>query len=208
MRAWLGAVIASAGIGLSSQAAAQSPRPPPPPGQGFGELEQPQSLPPGYVPQGNAPPPPGFGPPPGYGQPGYPGPQGYPPGGPGYAPPGGPPPAGYGYIGGQPGPRTHRRVGLIVTGGVLDGLGIIALAIGIDLALVGSASTCLDLYGNCDSDDGLVTAGVVSMIGGGVLIAVGTPLLVMGIKKVPVEEGSLRPEVQLGLGRAGLRWSF
>src|SRR5262245_54435307 len=87
------------------------------------------------------------------------------------------------------GERTHRRIGLLVTGISLAGLGVLALPVGGGmLAAAHHAKTCgLD---PC-SDERLEATGAGMMITGGVFIAAGTPLFIVGMIKVPDESPKL-----------------
>jgi hypothetical protein len=117
----------------------------------------------------------------------YPAPGAYPPGA--YAlPPGSAPPAA---------PRMRRRVGLLVTGSVLGGVGVLGLVIGGVTYAAGSASSSLcdagyysysySSYDSC-SDSGTRAAGAVVMVGSGLLVAAAIPLIIVGARKVPVEK--------------------
>jgi hypothetical protein len=160
----------------------------------------PATTPPGPSPAATQGPPPAatMAPPPPAGAPGaypppgayYPAPGGYPPGAypPGaYAlPPGSAPPAE---------PRMRRRVGLLVTGSVLGGVGVIGLIIGGLTYAAGSASSSLcdassyyySSYDSC-ADSGTRAAGAVVMIGSGLLVATAIPLIIVGARKVPVDK--------------------
>jgi hypothetical protein len=104
-------------------------------------------------------------------------------------------------------PRTRRRTGLLVAGAVLDGVGIIGLVVGVELMIAGSQEKCVSLYSACRTEAGTRTAGIGALIGGGALLALGTPLLVMGVRKVPAQS-SVEPTVLVGASRCALRWSF
>lgn len=149
-----------------------------------------------------APPPPGYGAaPPGYGQPppGY----GQPP--PGYAPPPGyyyQPPPGY-YAGAPlppPVPKERNSTGMMVTGIVLTGVGVVGLLSGAILYSAANTQQTYDSldcisseYCNYDDHEDEKVAGVALMIAGGAAIAVGIPLLVIGARKVPVRGGAGAP---------------
>jgi hypothetical protein len=162
-------------------------------------------------------------PPPGYGEP----PPGYPPPPPRYAPapPGYPeyttPPPGAQYyypppplIG--PPPRMERRSkGMMIGGIVLTGVGALSFLTGLTVYALGSAGTddCTSgSYYSCDwkSDSGTQTTGAIMMVLGGAAVAVGIPLTVVGARKVPVDPAaeSKAPTLQLGAGRASLRFAF
>ncbi len=102
----------------------------------------------------------------------------------------------------------RRRTGLIVGGVVLDGFGAMAILVGIELVAIGTSDRCISLYSGCRGDDALTRAGVVTMVAGGALLALGTPLAVMGLRKVPVEAPAPQPAVLVGPGSAALRWRF
>jgi hypothetical protein len=175
---------------LTAQAA-----PPPPAAQ---PVQPPAAQPP---PPGYGAPPPGYGaPPPGYGA----APPGYGPPPPGYAPPPGyyyQPPPGY-YAGAPlppPVPKERNSPGMMVTGIVLTGVGVIALLSGA--IVYTSANTqqtydslgCASGYCSYDDHDDEKTAGIAVMIAGGAAVAVGIPLLVIGARKVPVRGGGGAP---------------
>jgi hypothetical protein len=99
----------------------------------------------------------------------------------------------------------RRRNGFIVAGLVLDGLGLGALVTGIELVVAGSERECISLY--CGRDTSIGDAGVGTLVFAGAALAVGTPLLVIGLQKVPVES-SPRPSVVVGPRSARVHWSF
>jgi hypothetical protein len=120
-----------------------------------------------------------------------PAPPAYAPPPPGYAPY---PQSGAGASPDRPSGGTHRRTGLLVTGIVLMGAGIIALPAGGGLfASSHGAIDCSSSYYNgsyteysyatCD-DSGMQAAGIGLMIGGGVVLAAGIPLFILGLIKV------------------------
>ncbi len=163
----------------------------------------PGTLPAQAPPPGATPPPTGVAPPPGA-QAGWP-PGAYAPP-PGYAPPAEPP--------------MRRRVGLLVTGSVLGGLGVFGLVIGGLTFAAGSdaASLCNSGWGydpsagdTCDDDEATRDIGGAIMIGSGIALAGSIPLIIIGARKVPVErDQALRHGVTLaiaarrgGLGIAG-----
>ena len=173
---------------------------------------------------------PGYGPAPGapaYGQPGAPTYTGT--GAPGY----GPPATGYGG-GDVPKARQRRSTGLMVTGIVLMGGGAGAMAAGGALVgVAGSDDSCGEYYdydyesgyyetdfSGCGTDEGMQTAGIGLLIGGGSSIAVGLFFTIFGASKhggaaasasapeAPLAEPSPVPEIHVGLGSAQLRWAF
>ena len=170
---------------------------------------------PGYPPPGYGPPPPGYGPPPpGYGAPppGYGAPtgygQGYPPPPPGYAYA---PPPGYMYAQQQPQvdmtPRERRSPGMMAGGIVLISVGGLGLIIGSALTLSAGSSCTFDFTGNCTRDTSAQTAGYGMMIGGLIAAGVGIPLLVYGVKKVPVQ-GEVPPQAAWIGAPAGQGWQW
>ncbi len=184
---------------------------------GYAPPGQPGYPQPGYAQPGY--PPPGYGPPPpGYAQPGYP--PGYGPPPPGYAQPGHPPPGyvlapgywpppGYGPQPMQPPAATERRsTGMMVGGIVLLSVGGLGLVIGSSLAL--SSTTTCD-FGGCSSSGGSQTAGYGVLIGGAIAVAVGIPLLIYGVKKVPARPDATAPAAAAWVGApggAGWSWQF
>ncbi|MEJ7728754.1 MAG: hypothetical protein WKG00_06020 [Polyangiaceae bacterium] len=95
-------------------------------------------------------------------------------------------------------PRERNSTGMMVTGIVLTGVGVIALLSG---AIVYTSATTARQYDTlCSGDvcsyenrDGEKVAGVAVMIAGGAAIAIGIPLLVIGARKVPVRGGAGAP---------------
>jgi hypothetical protein len=135
-----------------------------------------------------------------------------PPGAPAGWPPGtySPPPAGA-----PPAePKTRRRVGLLVTGSVLGGLGFIgmimggaAFAAGLDAAAACNSAFNPNPGEECDSQEGTRDAGSAIMIGSGIALAAAIPLIIVGARKVPVErDEALRGDatVAIKLGRGGI----
>ena len=215
--------------------AARRARPPPPapPGGGAGAPPPPAGgarAPAPAAPAAPGAPLPGYGPAPGapaYGQPGAPTYTGT--GAPGY----GPPATGYGG-GDVPKARQRRSTGLMVTGIVLMGGGAGAMAAGGALVgVAGSDDSCGEYYdydyesgyyetdfSGCGTDEGMQTAGIGLLIGGGSSIAVGLFFTIFGASKhggaaasasapeAPLAEPSPVPEIHVGLGSAQLRWAF
>ncbi|XXY46246.1 hypothetical protein WME91_40220 [Sorangium sp. So ce269] len=196
--------------GPPAPAAAPYPAPPypAPPQQG------PQAgpgAPPGY-------PPPGY-PPPGYPPPGYPG--GYAPYGGAYPPPplGYPPPAADLPPTPPPVPLRRKNPSLMLGGIALTAGGTIAFFAGT--GLLASASERYEIYcdfggytGVCDtrSDGPRQIAGALISVAGGVMLAVGIPLWIIGGKKVPATgEAPTAPAqttLSLGPGSAALQTRF
>lgn len=104
------------------------------------------------------------------------------------------------------GPKMKRKVGYIVAGSIVMGVGALAAAAGA----VGAAK------GQDEGNDQLRAGGIGLAIGGlAVGAGVGVPLFVIGLKKRPVEnvgllphEPSALPEVAIGPTSADLRWRF
>ncbi|WP_437968860.1 hypothetical protein WMF04_05980 [Sorangium sp. So ce260] len=191
----------------------------PPPSYPAPPQQVPQPAPgaaPGYPPPGY--PPPGY-PPPGYPPPGYQG--GYAPYGGAYpqVPPGYPlnpediPPAP------SPVPLRRKSPSMMLGGIALTAGGTIAFFAGT--GLLASASERYEIYcdsggftGICDTrtDGPRQLAGALVSIGGGVMLAVGIPLWIIGGKKVPATSESPEEPVQttfsLGPGSASLQTRF
>ncbi|WP_437318353.1 hypothetical protein [Sorangium sp. So ce385] len=183
----------------------------------------PYPAPPYPAPPQQVPPPvpgasPGY-PPPGYPPPGYPG--GYPPYGGAYPPlpPGYParaeeiPPAP------PPVPLRRNSPGLMAGGIALTAGGTIAFFAGT--GLLASASERYEIYcdfggstGICDTrtDGPRQVAGALVAIGGGIMLAVGIPLWVIGGRKVPATaeapEQPAQTTLSFGPGSAALRTRF
>ncbi|WP_437815373.1 hypothetical protein [Sorangium sp. So ce1078] len=213
-------------------AATPQPAPPtpagPPPGAAPPYPAAPYPAPPQQVPQPAPGAAPGY-PPPGYPPPGYP-PPGYPP--PGYqggyapydgaypqVPPGYPlnpediPPAP------TPVPLRRKSPSMMLGGIALTAGGTIAFFAGT--GLLASASERYEIYcdfggytGICDTrtDGPRQLAGALVSIGGGVMLAVGIPLWIIGGKKVPATSESPEEPAQttfsLGPGSASLQTRF
>jgi hypothetical protein len=95
-------------------------------------------------------------------------------------------------------PKERNSTGMMVTGIVLTGVGVIALLSG---AIVYTSANTQQTYDELcsgdfcryeDRDDEKVAAAAV-MIAGGAAIAIGIPLLVVGARKVPVRGGAGAP---------------
>jgi hypothetical protein len=188
------------------------------------------------APQPGAPPPAGWGTaPPAGAPPGWPGAQQRPPGAGGY-----PVDPRYGYPYGypyyypqakpQPPPPKRRisNVPLMVGGILLTTAGVASLIAGS--ALIGTASDRFDVY--CEDstgrnyvctqkdDTGRLAASVAMLIGGGVGLAVGIPMWVVGGKRVRVDEPKdekrpddatppvTRAEIVVGPALTGVRGTF
>ncbi|WP_437636610.1 hypothetical protein [Sorangium sp. So ce854] len=179
----------------------------------------PQQVPPGaqgYPPPGY--PPPGY-PPPGYPPPGYQG---------GYAPHGGaypPLPQGYSPAAAElppappPVPLKRKNPGLMLGGIALTAGGTIAFFTGT--GLLASASERYEIY--CDfqgftnvcetrADRPRQVAGALVSVAGGIMLAVGIPLWIIGGKKVIAADEAPRAQAQttlsLGPGSATLQTRF
>lgn len=85
---------------------------------------------------------------------------------------------------------------------------MVAILIGIELVDIGTTARCISLYSGCRGDDALTRAGVITMVTGGALLALGTPLAVIGLRKIPVDAPSPQPAVLVGPGSGALRWRF
>jgi tetratricopeptide (TPR) repeat protein len=104
------------------------------------------------------------------------------------------------------GPKMKRKVGYIVAGSIVMGVGALAAAGGALAAAQGQ-----------DQSDDAMRAGGIGLALGGLAVGagVGVPLFVIGLKKRPVEnvalapfEPSVLPEVAIGPTSADLRWTF
>ncbi|WP_437757260.1 hypothetical protein [Sorangium sp. So ce1389] len=188
-------------------APAAAPYPPPP-----------YPAPPQQGPQAGPGAPPGY-PPPGYPPPGYPG---------GYAPYGGaypPPPLGYPLPAADlppaapPVPLRRKSPSLMLGGIALTAGGTIAFFAGT--GLLASASERYEIYcdsmgftGVCDTrtDGPRQIAGALISVAGGVMLAVGIPLWIIGGKKVPATGEAPKAPAQttlsLGPGSAALQTRF
>ncbi|KYF62949.1 hypothetical protein BE15_04255, partial [Sorangium cellulosum] len=172
----------------------------------------PYPAPPQQVPQAA----PGY-PPPGYPPPGYQG--GYAPYGGAYPPPGYPPAAAELPPSPPPVPLRRKNPGLMLGGIALTAGGTIAFFAGT--GLLASASERYEIYCDfggftdvCDtrSDGPRQVAGALISVAGGVMLAVGIPLWIIGGKKVPATDEAPRAPVQttlsLGPGSATLHTRF
>jgi hypothetical protein len=107
--------------------------------------------------------------------------------------------------------RRHRRPGLIAGGGVLMGLGLVHAMMGgyfIAFSQAQYSSTCItDEYSNgeywssgCDHrDDTLQSLGIGMLVGGGLALAAGIPMLVIGLKKVPDTSSAASAPLSIGV---------
>ncbi|WP_437624342.1 hypothetical protein [Sorangium sp. So ce1151] len=161
----------------------------------------------------------GPGAPPGYPPPGYPG--GYAPYGGAYPPPplGYPPPAADYPPAPPPVPLRRKSPSLMLGGIALTAGGTIAFFAGT--GLLASASERYEIYcdfggytGVCDTrtDGPRQLAGALISVAGGVMLAVGIPLWIIGGKKVPATGEASRAPAQttlsLGPGSAALQTRF
>jgi hypothetical protein len=220
----LGLCVISAGVAAHADVPAQ-----PPPAPSAQPATQPQmAAPPPAQPPGTAPPPgygappPGYGaPPPGYGAP----PQGY---GYGAPPPGyGYPYPYYGYYGGPvppPPPRYERKSTAMMASGIaLTAVGSIGILVGS--ALASTAGSQIDVYCELPGGGGAFVceqrtdtaqqyAGIGLIVGGGLALAGGIALWVIGGKRVPVASDSAQPSpiasmrVLVGPTSAALKLQF
>lgn len=101
---------------------------------------------------------------------------------------------------------------MMVAGIVSLSAGGVAFFVGAALVAEANDQVCFD--GNCKDED-LEIAGIVTMVGGGALIALGIPLLIVGARKVPIEGAEREeaskpwvPEVSLGPTSATARWAL
>jgi hypothetical protein len=116
----------------------------------------------------------------------------------------------------KPKPRTRlNSVGAMVTGIVLSGVGAMSALSGlVYMAIPDTAcSTPEDPYATCPTDT-LRSTGQVLLIAGGLMVAVGIPLIVVGAKRVPVEStGWMAPPVftasiRVGPGALGINGTW
>ncbi|WP_433933681.1 hypothetical protein AB3662_04775 [Sorangium cellulosum] len=204
---------------------AAAPYPPGPPYPAAPYPAPPQQVPqaaPGYPPPGYPPPgSPGY-PPPGYPPPGYPPPGvqgGYAPYGGAYPPPGYPPAAAELPPAPPPVPLRRKNPGLMLGGIALTAGGTIAFFAGT--GLLASASERYEIYCDfggftdvCDtrSDGPRQVAGALISVAGGVMLAVGIPLWIIGGKKVPATDEAPKAPAEttlsLGPGSATLHTRF
>jgi hypothetical protein len=106
--------------------------------------------------------------------------------------------------------KTRRRsTGMMVTGIALGSAGLLA---GVSGALVigvcsrNEAGQAGSVGENCDKDS--VPAGVGLAIAGGVGLAVGIPLTLIGARKVPAQSAAAAPTLLVGPRSVALRWSL
>ncbi len=104
----------------------------------------------------------------------------------------------------------HRSEGMLIAGCALTGLGGLMLLTGFPALIAGSMECDNPDTGESEPclGDGTATYGLVGTIGGGLLVAVGIPLIVVGAKSVPNEPGATAAEqwtASLELGPVGLR---
>lgn len=103
--------------------------------------------------------------------------------------------------------RMKRRPGLWIPGLVMVGVGAGLAVVGlINLQLAKEdADLYCNGYGTCQDKDSLKTEATVFMVVGGVVAAVGIPLLIVGLQKRPVASGasySPKQGAHLSLGPA------
>lgn len=112
---------------------------------------------------------------------------------------------------GPPATTHMRSVPLFITGVFFDVLGGAATAGGVGLLVAGSS--CPDTEGGRTSVGCgigailLDIAGVAALVGGGVLLAIGIPLTVVGATSVPDKAATAPSRVRLGSG-GGLTLTF
>lgn len=116
-------------------------------------------------------------------------------------------------------PPSPRSPGLVVGGTLLVTTGVLGLIAGVILLPIGAAvaseNTCHaasgDLSFDCEYGNAsdMVTAGAVSLVVGGVLVAGGIPMLAVGSRPAS-REGvpSARASVRVGPRGASARWTF
>jgi hypothetical protein len=108
--------------------------------------------------------------------------------------------------------RMHRRPGLIAGGGVLMGLGLVNALMGgyfIAFNQIQYSSDCMLAddhatggYWSSDCghrDDTLQSLGIGMLVGGGLALAAGIPMLVVGIKKVPDTSSASSAPLSIGV---------
>jgi hypothetical protein len=106
--------------------------------------------------------------------------------------------------------KTKRRsTGMMVTGIVLGSAGLLASVSGLVVVGVCSRNEAGE-SGSVgeDCDDNSVPAGVGIAIAGGVGLAVGIPLIVVGAQKVPAQKAAAAPRLLVGPRSVALRWSL
>jgi hypothetical protein len=110
----------------------------------------------------------------------------------------------------------RNSTGLMVGGIVILSTGGVAFFVGAALIAEANDQICFD--GECKDED-LEVAGIITLAGGGALIALGIPLTVVGARKVPLdgsetpeededESWLYQPELSLSPTSAALRWTF
>jgi hypothetical protein len=113
--------------------------------------------------------------------------------------------------------KQPRSPGMVVGGILLSSFSLVAFVAGAAMLSADSGesdSQCIpDVPCNpAPEDHTLRTAGVVTLITGGVLLGVGIPLLLYGSKKVPVKTAPpaarFMPEVRVGPLGGALRWKL
>lgn len=112
--------------------------------------------------------------------------------------------------------EKRRSTGMMVGGIVVLGVGSVSLLAGVVTVAAAQNATYRcnydDYTDSChfETDEGAQAAGIVMMVVGGAAVAVGLPLLLVGVSKVPVEEESAwyTPDVRVGLRGALAEWRF
>jgi uncharacterized membrane protein len=117
----------------------------------------------------------------------------------------------------EPHRAYERSVGLMVTGFVTLGIGVIATPIGVAMMVASSESgSCVEpdgsigaTYINCTDEEVAVPATVMTAVGAA-LIGVGIPLAIVGLQKEPSDgvELAVVPELRVGPTSASAAWSF
>jgi Tetratricopeptide repeat/PEGA domain len=117
------------------------------------------------------------------------------------------------------GPRTDkptpkRKLGLLITGAVLAAFGVVNAAIGVVFVASDQcvSGACTTSFSNTKPNLGpQKAAGAVALVTGGVLIAAGVPMMVIGAHKSaprPVKPAAIRPFFLVGPSRAEMVLTF
>ncbi len=109
--------------------------------------------------------------------------------------------------------QTERKSpAMMIVGFSMTGVGAGLLATGAFFFVVSSSTVyavdCFDCGAGYRDGGSDTAASVATMIGGGVMMAVGLPLGIVGAMKRPVDRSASVPEVGVGAGSARLRWTF
>ncbi len=107
----------------------------------------------------------------------------------------------------------------MVAGIVVGSVGAIGMIAGLSMASAAEDQNCDGILDRtCDEvDEDKRTAGIVTALVGLGLVGAGLPLIIVGARKVPVEDGSptapppetaLWPTLTVGLAGADLTWQF